>query len=582
MVENIFISLWVVLGTVLVTMGIMKFLKQPMIIWYILAGIIISITVPNLLEQNLAFESFSRLGISFLLFIVGMELNPIIMKDLGKTTIIAGVAQVTITSILWFFLAQILGFEEITAAYIGIWLAFSSTIVVLKLLSDRDETESTFGRVSIGILIVQDIIVMLLFLLMWVFQKIGGGNEVIVIGTLLLKMIGLGTGLYFTSKYIIPILTKKIAESQEHLFIFAIGRCFIIGSIFHLLGFGIEIGALIAGITLATSSYRFEITSKIKSLRDFFIVIFFVLLGAKIDFFSTIQFWPIIIALSLFVLIIKPLIIMVILGVMGHTKKNNFLAWTSLGQLSEFSFMLLAMGISAWTIQNTHIVSIITIVGLLTIGGSSYFITYGNTLYHYFLKYCGKYIPGNWIKIHQKDRRESSGQYSGKTHEIILFGYGRFGSNFYEKLHKKHPNILVIDEHPGIIEHLEKADIPCLYGDVGDINFLEELNVKESKMVISTIKKFDENMVLLKTVKEHNPHLITILLSNHVEEAIKLYEQGADYVILPHNIGVNHTAWMIEKYGFAIDKFMDHKHNQVHELRNKHKEMIVEALQGGK
>ncbi|MEI7562957.1 MAG: NAD(P)-binding protein [bacterium] len=118
----------------------------------------------------------------------------------------------------------------------------------------------------------------------------------------------------------------------------------------------------------------------------------------------------------------------------------------------------------------------------------------------------------------------------------MLFGYGKFGNNLYETLYKRYKNILIIDEHPAIISHLKSKDIDCMYGDVGDNEFLDELDVKGTKMIISTVKKFDENMVLLETIKKDHPHIIVILLSNHVQEAIKLYEQGADYVILPHYI----------------------------------------------
>ncbi|HBB03662.1 TPA: hypothetical protein DCZ39_02020 [Patescibacteria group bacterium] len=149
----------------------------------------------------------------------------------------------------------------------------------------------------------------------------------------------------------------------------------------------------------------------------------------------------------------------------------------------------------------------------------------------------------------------------------------------YTKLHETHKKILVVDEHPGIIAHLQKKRIPCIYGDISDIDFLQELNLKKSKMIISTIKAFDENMVLLKTTKQNNPNLIIILVSNHIYEAIKLYEQGADYVILPHYIGVDHTSLMLEEYGFDIQKFMENKKTLVNDLKSRHQDLMIEMLQ---
>lgn len=228
------------------------------------------------------------------------------------------------------------------------------------------------------------------------------------------------------------------------------------------------------------------------------------------------------------------------------------------------------MGITSWYIKDPTILSMITLVGLISIAGSSYSVVYWEKIYHFF-KPVLSFLP--WI------RNKEAKKINKKDYEIIVFGYGRFGSNIYTMLHKTHKNILVVDEHPGIIDHLQKNKIPCIYGDISDIDFLEELNVKKSKMIISTIKTFDENMVLLKTIKQHNPKLIIILVSNHIQEAIKLYEQGADYVILPHYIGVDHTSLMLEEYGFDIQKFMENKKTLVHDLKNRHQDLMIEMLQ---
>ncbi len=568
---QIFVALGIVIWIVLLSVGLMKVFKQPMIIWYIIAGTAISLFLPWLLQANTAFQSFGNLGIALLLFIVGMELNPTIIKDLGKTSLIAWFFQVIITGILGYFISIFLWFDSMVSTFLAIGFGFSSTIVVLKLLGDREEIESTYGRLSIGILIVQDLIVMLLILWMATFKNIEQTSSVIVVIGLIAKVIWLGIGMYFVSKYFIPKITKKIAESQEYLFLFSIGRCFILWALFHRMGFGIEIWTLIAWISLANSSYRFEITSRIKPLRDFFIVIFFVLLGSQVNFATTnISMIIPLLVFIVFVLIIKPIITMIVLGFLGHTRKNNFLTWISIGQISEFSFLIIAMGITWWYITDPTILSMITLVGLITIAGSSYSIMYGEKIYH-LVKPLLKLLP--WV------RNKEYKKINKKNYEIVLFGYGRFGSNMYTVLHKTHKNMLVIDENPGIISHLQKNKIPCIYGDIGDIDFLQELNFKKSKMIISTVKAFDENIILLKTMKQNSPHLIVILVSNQIHEAIKLYEQGADYVILPHYIGIDHTSLMLEEYGFDIKRFMENKKTLVSDLKNRHQDLMIEMLQ---
>ncbi len=571
MTEQIFISLSIIIGIVLIVLWIMKILKQPMIIGYILTGVIISLFLPSVIGRNVAFQSFSSLWISLLLFMVGMELNPLIIKDMGKTSLVAWFFQVLITSIIWFFLSMRLWFDQMTSLYIWIGFSFSSTIVVLKLLSDRGETETTFGILSIGMLIVQDLIVMLILLGIMTMKNIWWNNSIMVIAILLGKVILLWWWLFLISKYIIPKLTKKIAESQEYLFLFSIWRCFVLWTIFYLLWFGIEIGTLVAWITLANSSYRYEIISRIKPLRDFFIVMFFVLLGSQINFNSQLMHYrPQILIFSLFVIIIKPFITMLILWLMWHTKKNNFLAWSSLGQISEFSFLLITMWIASGFLKDPNTLSIVTIVWLITITTSSYVVIYWEKIYHH-IKRILKIIPWSRNKEYQKLNQSAF--------EIILFGYGRFGSNLYSTLRLKYKDILVIDEHPGIITHLQSHKIPCIYWDVWDIDFLEKLNIKETKMIISTVKEFDESMALLKTIKPDNRNIIIVLISNHIQEAIKLYEEWADYVIMPHYIWVDHTSLMLEEYGMDVNKFIENKKTQMHDLKSRHQDLMIETLQ---
>ena len=235
MSEQIFYGISMILGIVLISLWVTRALKQPLIIWYIVAGILSSLFFPELLHGNHALESFSTIWISLLLFMVWMELHPKIIKDIGKTSLIAWSLQVIITAAIGFGLSLLLWFDMITAGYIWVWFAFSSTIVILKLLDDIWKTESTFGRLSIGILIIQDVIVMLLFIVLWALSNIWNQWWLEIAGILLAKIVWIWAGMYILSKHIIPKVTKIIAKSSEFLFLFAIGRCFILGSLFYKL-----------------------------------------------------------------------------------------------------------------------------------------------------------------------------------------------------------------------------------------------------------------------------------------------------------------------------------------------------------
>lgn len=572
MAEQIFYGISMILGIVLISLWITRAFKQPLIIWYIVAWILSSIFFPELLHGNHALESFSTIWISLLLFMVWMELHPKIIKDIWKTSLIAWSSQVIITALLWFGLSMLLWFDIITAWYIWVGFAFSSTIVILKLLDDIWKTESTFGRLSIGILIIQDVIVMLLFIALWAINNAWWQWWLEIAWILLAKIIGIWAWMYILSKYIIPKVTSIIAKSSEFLFLFAIWRVFILWSLFYKLWFGVEIWALIAWITLASSAYRFEINSRIKSLRDFFIVMFFVLLWSHVQFTTNIAFYIKVAILSWFVLLIKPIIVDLILWSMWHTRKNSFLTWLSIWQISEFSFLFIWMGISTWVINDPEVLSIITLTWLVTITISSYYILHGEKRYPKIRKYL-RILPGKRHRNYKKWNKFNP--------EVILFWFWKFGNKLYESLKTKNKNILVIDENPSIIAHLEANNIKNRYWDMGDLEFLKDLNLTNTKMIISTIKDYEDNLTLIENIKWwtwHKHNIILILMSHQAEEAIDLYSKWADHVILPHYIWANHTSLLLEDYGLNLQKFAENKKKKINELKNRQKDLLIEAL----
>ena len=299
--EGIFLQLSVVLLIILGISFIMRMLKQPLIIGYIIAGIIIGPSFFNLLPDNQTIHTFSELGIAFLLFIVGLNLSPKVIKEVGKISLITGIGQVIFTSVIGYFIAIWIGFDPITAIYISIALTFSSTIIIMKLLSDKDSLDKLFGKISIGFLLVQDIIAIIILMVISSFSN-GVGTTSFILqsftrGILILVI------LFPISYFILPKLSSFFAKSQEFLFVFAISWGLGLSALFFYTGFSIEVGALIAGIMLSMSPYSYEIASKLKPLRDFFIISFFVLLGSQMILQDLNNLWIPAIILSLFILI---------------------------------------------------------------------------------------------------------------------------------------------------------------------------------------------------------------------------------------------------------------------------------------
>ncbi|HVF69717.1 MAG TPA: cation:proton antiporter family protein [Xanthomonadales bacterium] len=545
---EIFVEISVLLFIATVFALLMRALKQPLVVGYIIAGVVAGPYLLNILHSKEHIELFSKIGITILLFIVGLNLSPKVIKDVGKVSVIGGLGQIIFTSLIGFSIAVFLGIDRIAAMYVAIALTFSSTIIVLKLLSDRGDLNKLYGKIAIGFLIVQDVIATLTLLLVSSFSKAPTANLAQVVGLLLLKSFIILLILLVVSNYILPRVSKFVASSQEILFLFALSWGLGTASLFAKLGLSMEIGALIAGVTLSLTPFAYEIAARLKPLRDFFIVLFFVLLGSQVVFDNITQILLPALVLSLFVLIGNPVIVIVIMSILGHRRRTSFMTGLAIAQISEFSLILAALGYNLGHITQ-DILSIITIVGLITIAGSTYFLIYADSLY----KKLERILKLLELENSRKDIKDSD------KYKAILFGYGRVGDDFVNVFKKINKSFLVVDFNPDSIQKLNALELPNKYGDAQDIEFLQELNLSQVEICVSTIPGFKTNIILTKTIREENKRAIIIVLSHFLKEAEELYKAGASYVIMPHYLSAKHATNMIARLETSIKEFDEEK-----------------------
>lgn len=555
--ENVFIQLALILLAAFVITYVARLFKQPVVIGYILTGILIS---PFLLGQIDAefLHILSELGIAFLLFIVGLHLNPKVIKEVGIPSLTIGLVQIGLTFGAGFLVAFfLLETSTIIAAYVGLAMAFSSTIIIMKLLSDKHHVDSLYGKISIGILIIQDIVAVIALMV------VSSSSQGTQLGTLALKSFVSGTGLIlllFAFGYlIIPRMTRNIAKSQELLFLFSICWCFAIAALFSYLGFSIEIGALLAGVILSISPYSVEISSKIRPLRDFFLIIFFIILGLNVQLSNIGSIIAGAVMLSIIALLLKPVIIMFLMKIAGYTQRTNFFVGTTLGQISEFSLILLALGVSVGHIPQT-IMSTVTLAAIITITISTYMINYSNGFFER-MKNLTKFFERK--KIHKKIQRKR------KKYHAILFGYNRIGFNILKSLDKIKRKYLVVDFNPDVINALQKSGIPVLYGDAYDQDLLEELNLAEVNLAVSTIPDFETNVILIETLRKINPKAIVITRAHKIDEALELYKRGASYVLTPHFLGGEYIGRMIQNMGTHVREYKSEKEKHIKMLEQR-------------
>ncbi|HSA83477.1 MAG TPA: cation:proton antiporter, partial [Patescibacteria group bacterium] len=452
---------------------VMRLLKQPLIVGYILAGILAGPSVLNALHSTELIDILSKMGITILLFVVGLHMSPKVIKEVGKVSVLTGGAQFIFTAIVGYFIALGLGFSHTAALYISIGLTFSSTIIVLKLLSDKGDLNKLYGKITIGFLLIQDILAAIILVLIPLFASDAQGFE--VIGLLLLKALALVVGLVIFTKFFLHRLVRFAASLQELLFLFSIFWGFALASLFAVAGFSAEIGALVAGVTLSVTPYAYQIGSRLKPLRDFFIVLFFVLTGSHITLSSLNEYLSPTIILSFYVLIGNPIIMIIVMRALGYQRKTSYLAGLTVSQISEFSLILAAVGYQMGHLSQNEF-SLITLIGLVTITGSTYFMLYAEGMYPRVEK---------WLK--KLDFLKTIEEYTQKdeAHDVLLFGYDRVGHDFVNLFRKLEKDYLVVDFNPHLIREMQHKNIPCRYGDVEDVEFLDELSLSKIKMCVS-------------------------------------------------------------------------------------------------
>ncbi len=537
---------------------IFRILKQPLIVGYILTGILLSGLFFKFLETKSVLEIFSELGISFLLFIVGLEIKLKTLRDIGLSSIIIGFLQEVFTILGGFLISYfILGFNFVTSLYLSIALSFSSTIIILKLIADKGDLEKLYGKLAIGFLLVQDLIaIVILFLLP--FLKTG--FDFLIQENFLNIVLGIAALIFipFFFNRFFPKIENFLEKSQEFLFLFSITFGLGISSLFKFLGFGLESGALIAGIILSELASSYEIVGRLRPLRDFFLVLFFIFLGSEIlisDFQNLI--YPAII-LSLFIIIGNPLIMLLFLLPLGYSFRTSFLLGLTSAQISEFSFILINQGVKLGHLDK-NLISLIGIVGFISIFFSTYVFYYSERIYNLF-------YPLFRILERKKTKTENE---KTKLYEYFLFGCDRIGYTLLNFFEDKKKESLIVDYNPEIIFKLKEQGFNVIYGDVDDIYFLEEINFCQAKLIISTIPDYFSNILLLKTIKKQNSEVIVIVTANRIDDALDLYHQGADFVILPHFLGGEYVLHIIKENHFDQEKYKFLKEKELRHLQHR-------------
>lgn len=535
---NVFYEIAAILGLATLLGMIGRKLRQPLIIMFLATGILAGPSVFGIIESHNQLALLAHIGIALLLFIVGLRLDVNLIRVIGPVALATGLGQIVFTSAIGFGIAISIGMSTINAAYVSVALTFSSTIIIVKLLSDKKEIDSLHGQIAVGFLIVQDIAAILaLVALTTIGSRVSGtGGTFDSALAIAVKGIGFLGIVALLMRFVIPGLVRRLAHSQELLTLFAIAWAILLGSASDVLGFSKEVGAFLAGVSLASTDYRDSIGARLTSLRDFLLLFFFIDLGARLDWSTVGSQLGASVLFSLFVLIGNPIIVMVIMGVMGYRRRTGFMAGLAVAQISEFSLIVVALGLSIGHIT-PQAVGLVTLVGVVTICVSTYMILYSTPFYD---------LLSGPLKIFERRDpfREAAADTGSITPavDVILIGLGNYGSGLAEHLLRRGKTILGVDFDPTALDTWRSRGIPVVYGDIGDPEIHGNLPLRTARWAVSTVRSADLNLALIRELKSHAFAGRVALTAASQAEADLFEENGAQIVFRPFSDAAEQAA----------------------------------------
>lgn len=546
------IAVLLVLAALLGFVGMM--LRQPLIVAFIALGLIAGPSALDIVRADAQIDVLSQLGIAVLLFLVGIKLDVKLIRSLGAVALMTGLGQVAFTSVFGFLIGMALGLDAITSLYVAVALTFSSTIIIVKLLSDKREIDSLHGQIALGFLIVQDLVVVLAMIIL---SAIGIGTAEAGADSRSVAMV-FGAGIALVGlvvmfvRYVANPLTEWLAQAPELLVIFAIAMAAMFAAIGYGVGLGKEVGGLLAGVALASTPYRETIAARLAPLRDFLLLFFFIALGSALDLSLLGSHITAAIIFSLFVLIGNPLIVLIIMGALGYRKRTGFLAGLTVAQISEFSLIFIAMGVSLGHLREDAL-GLVTMVGLVTIAASTYMITYSHQLY----ALCGPYLGLFERRGTPREADQPLAQPWGGF-PVVIFGLGRFGTAIGLRLHKRGIAVLGVDFNPYAIKRWRALGLASAFGDASDPEFIAGLPLAQAQRVVLSVPVHptglsheDTRTTLIQLTRAAGFRGQIAVTSHSAEDTAMLQAAGADLVLEPFQDAADRAAALL--CGAAIE-----------------------------
>lgn len=521
-----------------------KFLRQPLLVGYLAAGILLSSL--GFVQDKELLTSLSQIGVALLLFLLGLEMNLDDLKTIGKAALYTGIGQILLTVGLGYGLALLLGFPSLPALYIAIALAFSSTIIMVKLLSEKKDLNSLYGKIAVGFLLVQDVVA--IFILLFLAATSTGEITPLILTARVVEAVAVFALIWVISKRVLPkLFDMLVSGNSELLFVASIAWALGVAALFEgPLGFSFEIGGFVAGLALSNLPAHLQIATRTRPLRDFFLTLFFLALGANLAIENVGAVLAPAILLSLFVLLGNPIVVMAIMGVLGYKRRTSFMAGLTVAQISEFSLILVALGLKLGHVD-AKVAALVVMVGVITMTLSTYMITYADYLYK---------VLNRWLRVFERSKtlEDTLTATQQLTGHVVIVGADKTGMAMARFFQKRGVPIVVVDFNPRVFVQLTAQKIPTLFGDITDDDVVVASNLSQASLVISTVSSLATNLKILSIIKQYHSKPLSVFTPSTKSDAMRLYEQKATYVTVPQTIAGDHLKHLFRTYGTGQKK----------------------------
>ena len=536
-------------------------LGQPTIVAYILTGVILGPVVLDVVTVEGLVEHMAELGLGFLLFLLGLKMRFDDIREILAPISNIAIGQTVLQTALAFLLALALGFQTVEILVIALATVFGATPVIVKILTDKDEITSLPGKIDVGVLIIQDIYLVVV-LALFSAEDIGNASEVAsTLAVIFVMMAFIGLFSLASSRYLLPGLFRRIADNKDIFLIVAIAWAFLFIAIAEGFDLSVEVGAFLAGISLAQLPYSKELEDRITPITDFFILIFFASIGLQIESAGTLfAFWQEALIASVVLMIGNFWIMFYLIDREGFSVETSFLGSINMVQVSEFSLVVGALALHQDLIGD-DVLGYLTLMALLTMTLSTYIITYNHTIYERLQPWFSRFESEDGIDEEPREYRDHA----------VTIGYDEITERALPLLEQRYGEVVVIDRKTEHIAELDaEGHYEHVFGDFRHHEVRKASGLGKAKFVLSSSVERDVNERLLSEVRDD---AIVFVEANRIDHAHALYEAGAAYVIMEAYLSGEKLGEYLDLYFTDEEGFTEAIEADIERIRQRSRRM---------